>query len=275
MKIAYIILLILTVIVFSIYLYQNSKLKDRFQNTNEPLLPLINLPTNDIHFITDNNPEFISTPILNYKLSILASPDNNDRITKYISVFMHQTFQYNNTSYTPLGQYMHISNQPIDIKAITSNVMTDIFGKKCINYICSSIYYPSDYKLIWTSDLNQDGQIFSVWQPIMPLGCVAIGDVIVSGVNKPPSAYITCLPSSMLNYSGISNGIIWRGINDMGNSCYCWGAGNLDTFRTSNTYNENMLELGTVFNIDLQQLNNNTLTHTTPTNKQIVNGVLI
>jgi len=283
-KTPYIILLILTVLLLCVYLYINSNLYlnltngyERFDN----LLPgqvaiseeLINLPPDDVHFITDNNLELITTPILNYKLSVLA--EGNTRIMKYITVFMHQTFQYNNDDYTPVGQFLKVTDKPLDIEDINSNVMIEVQSKKCINYLCSSQYYPVDYKLVWTSDTNTDGAIFSVWKPITLSGFVSMSDVIVAGVNKPELEYITCLPLNILTFSGISNGILWQGKNDMGKGCFCWSASNFDTFRSSNIYSENMLELMDVYHITKERLDNFTLTHTTPTDKQIVNGILI
>lgn len=274
---AYIILLALTVLLLGIYLYQNRSGLERFDNilsgqvTNPP--PLFNLPSDDVHFITDNNPSLITTPILNYKLSVLGEGDA--RMVKYITVFMHQTFQYNNAAYSPVGQFLKVTDKPIELNDVNSTMMEEVRGKQCINYLCSSQYYPVDYKLIWTSDVNSDGAIFSVWKPITISGFVAMGDVIVAGVNKPAREYITCLPLNLLNFSGISNGILWHGKNDMGKECFCWSASNFDTFRSSNIYSGNMLELMDVYHITKERLDNTTLTHTTPTDKQIVNGILI
>ena len=265
-RIAYLVLLVLTVIVLSIYLYQN-----RYQNRRESFLtsdsanqilpPLVNLGAGDIHFIADNNPALIKTPVFNYPLNTISIADDSAHKV-YISVFMHSPFQYNTTTYTPLGQYIRVSTEPLDITDINSNLMIDIRSKGCINYLCSGTYYPSDYNLIWTSDsLADSGSIFSVWRPVAPPGMVALGDVIVSGTNKPARDYITCLPITMLSFAGISNGILWHGKNDIGLDGYCWGVGNFDTFLASNTYGATMPELSLVYNFDNQVIRNNLITN--------------
>jgi hypothetical protein len=274
-RVAYLVLLILTVFVLCIYLYQN-----RYQNGMESfsdkdtliLPPLINLAAGDIHLIADNNPALIKTPIFNYPLNSISIKDNS--INKvYISVFMHSSFQYNTTTYTPLGQYIRISSTPLDITDINSNLMVDIRSKGCLNYLCSGTYYPSNYNLIWTSDaLPDSGAIFSIWRPVAPPGMMALGDVIVSGTSKPARDYITCLPITMLSFAGLSNGILWHGKNDVGLDGYCWGAGNFDTFRASNTYGATMPELNLVYNFDSQVIHNNLITNSKSTQSTLANG---
>jgi len=250
----------LTVLVLSIYLYQNRS--ESFLTSDTQILPpLINLAAGDIHLIADNNPALIKTPIFNYPLNSISIKDNSI-IKVYISVFMHSAFQYNTTTYTPLGQYVRVSSAPLDITDINSNLMVDIRNKGCLNYLCSGTYYPSDYNLIWTSDaLPDSGAIFSVWRPIAPPGMMALGDIIVSGTTKPVRDFITCLPITMLSFAGISNGILWHGKNDIGLDGYCWGVGNFDTFRASNTYGATMQDLSLVYNFDKQVISNNLITN--------------
>jgi hypothetical protein len=259
-RVAYIVLLVLTVLLLSIYLYQNRN-ESFLTSETQMLPPLINLAEGDIHLIADNNPALIKTPVFNYPLKTISSADN--AINKvYVSVFMHAPFQYNTTTYTPLGQYVRVSSTPLDITDINSNLMVDIRSKGCLNYLCSGTYYPSDYNLIWTSDaLPDSGAIFSVWHPIAPPGMIAIGDVIVSGTSKPVREYITCVPITMLSFAGISNGILWHSKNDIGLDGYCWGAGNFDTFKASNTYGATMQELNLVYNFDKQVISNNLITN--------------
>ena len=102
-----------------------------------------------------------------------------------------------------------------------------------------------------------------------------MGDIIVSGINKPTREYITCLPSSMMTFSGISNGILWNSMNDMGKKCYCWAAGNFDTFHATNEYNSTMPELQNVYNIEPKILSDYTVSNSAPSSKQVVNGILI
>ena len=265
-RVAYIILLVLTVVVLSIYLYQNRRESFLINETEteidtQILPPLINLAEGDIHLIADNNPALIKTPIFNYPLNTISIADDTTRKV-YVSVFMHSPFQYNTTTYTPLGQYIRVSETPLDITDINSNLMVDIRSKGCLNYLCSGTYYPTDYNLIWTSDvLSDSGEIFSVWRPVAPPGMMALGDVIVSGTSKPAMDYITCLPITMLAFAGISNGILWHCKNDVGLDSYCWGAGNFDTFRASNTYGATMPELSLVYNFDTQVIRNNLITN--------------
>lgn len=263
---AYIVLLVLTVIVLIIYLYQNNREPfDEVQN----IPPLINLSASDIHLIADNNPSLIKTPVFNYPLDSISIKDNS--ISKvYISVFMHATFQYNNITYTPLGQYIRVSKEPLDINDINSDVMHDIRSKGCLNYLCAGRNFPIDYNLIWSSNVIPDsGAMFSVWRPIVPSGMVALGDVIVSGTSKPPNDYITCLPITMLTFAGISNGILWHGKNDVGLDGYCWGAGNFDTFKCSNTYDSTMPELSLVYNLDANVIRNNLVSNGSATSPSL------
>lgn len=310
-EIAYCILLLLTIIVIVIYLYNRSNkssivslksllgYKELFTNDNKSN-PIVNLPTGDIHFISDNNSALIDTPIYNYKLKIKktqepgsapsrmndkkldtfldVSKNNNTKISKtdingmpedttdikYISVFMHREQLVGNTLYKPLGQYILATDKPLLLnKDITIN---NILDKRCLSYLASSSLTPIDYQLVWTSDINQDNEMFSAWHPIPPPGCIALGDVIVKGTDKPSSNYIACFPVSMLELSGVSNGVIWQSINDMGKLCYCWGAGNTDTFRITNSYNKDMNELNSVYNLPLQFMKNNTLHNTSSKN---------
>jgi hypothetical protein len=264
-RVAYLVLLMLTVIVLGIYLYQN-RMESFITNASQILPPLINLASGDIHLIEDNNPSLIKTPIFNYPLNTISMKDNSTS-KMYISVFMHSPFQYNTTTYTPLGQYVRVSKEPLDISDINSKLMVDIRSKGCLNYLSSSSYYPIDYNLIWTSDaLLDNGAIFSVWRPIAPPGMMALGDIIVSGTSKPATEYISCLPITMLSFAGISNGILWHCKNDVGLDGYCWGAGNFDTFRASNTYGATMPELNLVYNFDAQVIRNNLITNSPITN---------
>ena len=137
-----------------------------------------------------------------------------------------------------------------------------VLDKKCLclNYLTSSPITPAGYNLIWTSDLNADGQIFSVWHPIPPAGCIALGDVIVMGTEQPSNDLVACFPITMLDKTALSNGMIWKSINDMGKQCYCWGAGNIDTFRATNIYSPDMSDLQSVYNLPMNLLQNNILT---------------
>lgn len=276
-RVAYLVLLLLTVLVLSIYLYQNRResfLTSDSDSVSAPqiLPPLVNLGDGDIHLIADNNPVLIKTPVFNYPLNTLSIADDTTKKV-YVSVFMHAPFQYNTTTYTPLGQYIRVSETPLDISDINSNLMVDIRSKGCLNYLCSGTYYPTDYNLIWSSDVLLDsGALFSVWRPIAPPGMVALGDVIVSGTSKPAREYITCLPITMLSFTGISNGILWHGKNDVGLDGYCWGVGNFDTFRASNTYGSTMTELGLVYNFDTQVIRNNLITNIISTNSKLESG---
>jgi len=264
---AYITLLILTVLVLIIYLYQNRN--EPFQSTDsENLPPLINLAEGDVHLIQDNNPALIKTPVFNYPLNTISIKDDSTSKV-YISVFMHAPFQYNTTTYSPLGQYIRVSKDPLDISDINSTLMRDIQTKGCLNYLSSSTYYPVEYNLIWTSDsLSDSGEIFSVWRPVPPPGMMALGDVIVSGTSAPAREYITCLPITMLNFAGVSNGILWHGKNDIGLEGFCWGAGNFDTFRASNTYGATMPELNLVYNFNAKTIHSNLITDGSSNSKQ-------
>lgn len=285
----YLILLILTLVVLGIYLYQNRH--DNFEIMNPSLstpstttpniayppnnMPLINLPEGDTHLITDNNPALVTTSIFNYKLQVMKK-DSDALMDVYISVFMHLPFEYNNRKYLPLGQYMKVSYKPLDISDINSNTMKDILSKKCINFLCAEAYQPIDYKLIWTSDTNAEGQIFSAWRPMVQTGVVALGDVIIAGTSKPPRNYIACIPTVMVEPINISNGILWQTKNDLKTQCFCWGAGNFDTFKVTNQYSGNMPELSEVYNVDSKILEAHTLDSNSyaPENK-MANGVMI
>jgi len=174
----------------------------------------------------------------------------------YITVFKHKGIGINNSNkYSPLGQYIHISNEPLDPKTAISTVIS----KKVLSTLTSSNVNPIRYNLIWSSDMNEDGQIFTAWHPVGPTGYVALGDVIVMGVESPPVDYIRCLPMSKLEPINISSGILWESTNNLGKTCVCWGASNLELFRVTNEYNINMPELKFVFNLPRQYLKQNTI----------------
>uniref|UniRef100_A0A6C0EY65 Uncharacterized protein n=1 Tax=viral metagenome TaxID=1070528 RepID=A0A6C0EY65_9ZZZZ len=261
-----------------------------------PLNNIALLPASDIHFILDNTASLIETPVLNYKLTInnsntsnssmsnsnssmstmgnmgnmanmanMANMGNNDTIDNfentisngsrqvYLSVFQHKAFTDN---YKGLCQYVKISDTPLDETTAIADVASNI---KAVSILTSSSINPVRYNLIWTSDINQDGQIFSVWHPVPPAGAACLGDVIVSGTDTPDLDYIKCIPITMLTPANISNGIIWSATNDMGRQCFCWGAGNINQFRCSNIYNQSIPELNTVYNLPSEYLKQNTL----------------
>jgi len=302
-RIAYCVLIALSILLVLIYIFHNRKefFTDAItiQSSNSAKNPIVNLPANDIHFITDNNPNLINTVILNYKLMVnldsvnastptpaitnsstpsrtseinntsskksmdsqqtninLASPDN--KTLKYLSVFQHKPFN----TYKGLGQYVILTEQPFEN---AEGAVQSVLDKKslCLNYLTSCPITPSGYDLIWTSDLNADGQIFSVWHPIPPAGCIALGDVIVMGTEQPSNDLVACFPITMLDKTALSNGIIWKSINDMGKNCYCWGVGNIDTFRVTNIYSPDMNELQSVYNLPTNLLKNNILSPST------------
>lgn len=72
----------------------------------------------------------------------------------------------------------------------------------------------------------------------------------------------------MLNFSGVSNGILWHGKNDIGLDGFCWGAGNFDTFRASNTYGATMPELNLVYNFNAQAIISNLIANGSSNSKQ-------
>ena len=183
------------------------------------------------------------------KINLLL-PENKQ--LKYLTVFHHKPFEL----YKGIGQTVIITDEPfIDMTSAIASVK----NRKCLNYLTSSPIMPVGYNLIWSSDLNDDNKIFSVWSPITPNGYVSLGDVIVMGIEQPPLDLCACYPVSLVDKTALSNGIIWSAINDMGKTCYCWGAGTISTFRASNQYNNNMLELQNVYNLSSSSLTLNLL----------------
>jgi hypothetical protein len=271
------ILVALIILLIIIYIIHNRQ--ELFTITAQTLNnPIVNLPANDIHFISDNNPDLIDIPVFNYKLKLnnnnnsnnvnVPIPSNinshsnitetfrntliNNQTEKYLSIFQHKSFNI----YKGLGQYAVITTIPFNdaISAIQS-----VIDKKCLNYLTSSPLNPVGYNLIWTSDLNIDNKIFSVWSAIPPAGCVALGDIIIMGTEQPSLDLVACFPITMLDKTALSNGIIWKASNDMGKMCYCWGAGNIDLFKCSNNYSADIPELQSVYNLSTTVLNNNTV----------------
>lgn len=246
--------------------------------------PIVNLPGNDIHFINDDNPQLIDTPVFNYKLKIKeknkqTNKQNNNNISeqfatinenqinyneniieKYLTVFQHKPYN----GYKGIGQYAIITETPFED---ISTAIVSVLDKKCLTYLTSSPINPVGYNLVWTSDLNNDNQIFSVWSPIPPSGCIALGDIIIMGTEQPLLDTVACFPITMLDKTALSNGIIWKSDNDMGKSCYCWGAGNIGLFKCSNNYSPDMPELQTVYNLSNTVLINNTLGNNQSNNK--------
>ena len=214
-------------------------------------------------------PDMIFPPYMPLPGDMLPIPSNLDQNNNnmiqnidnpmepvYITVFKHKGIGVNNSNkYSPLGQYIHISNEPLDPKTAISTVIS----KKVLSTLTSSNVNPIRYNLIWSSDMNEDGQIFTAWHPVGPTGYVALGDVIVMGVESPPFDYIRCLPISTLEPINVSSGILWQSRNHLGTNCICWGASNLELFRVTNEYNISMPELKFVFNLPQKYLNQNTI----------------
>lgn len=265
MYLDYLLLLLIFIILVIICIYhtKNSSslsILERFNINN----PLVNLPASDIHFIIDDNTDLIDAPIFNYKLTILDTqnylpqPSNTNtitNITKYITILQHKPYNI----YKGLGQFVCITDKPYDNIKTAIITILDTHQPKCITNLTSCSIQPTGYNLIWTSDINTDGQIFSIWNPIAPAGCMSLGDIIVLGTEQPSLDLVACFPITMLEQRALSNGIIWYASNDMGKLCYCWGAGNINCFRASNIYTSDMAELLTVYNLPLSLLKQNTL----------------
>lgn len=237
------IMIIILIIILIIIVWYNRNLEKKYikkEGYVDVKDDLISLPANDIHFINDANTDELEINIMNYRIK-----------DKYMSVFKHK----NVDNYNSLGQYCIVTEDKINNKIMEEKMI----NKRVLNILTSSNIYPIDFNLIWTSDVNKDGDIFSVWSPVPPKGFTTLGDIIVLGIDKPKLNIISCLPITMLEKISISNGLIWNDINDMGKKCYCWNASNIDTFKSSNSYNENMNELYNVYNLPLHLLQTNTL----------------
>ena len=180
----------------------------------------------------------------------LLLPEKNQ--LKYLSVFQHKPFD----KYKGIGQTVILTDEPF---TNMSSAIDSVRDRKCLNYLTSSPVMPQGFTLVWTSDLNADNNIFSVWTPNAPSGYVCLGDIIVMGVESPPLDICACYPLSLVEKSALSNGILWSAINDMGKLCYCWGVGTLATFKTSNQYNGNIPELQNVYNLSSSSLKRNLL----------------
>ncbi len=343
---AYYILIILILIILVIYivnkkteLFKNvditlpsAQQTNENENENENNNKLSNLtsilPSDDIHFISDNNIKSIDVPVFNYKLmcnlgnsnitpipsnkvsnekfinntaSSSQSPSSNNKnkqdnttthtqdnkkenvkhlddiklvlpdnkTLKYLSVFQHKPKPFAN--YKGIGQTMILTDTPFDT---INSAIESVIKRKCLNYLTSSSLKPLGYNLIWTSDLNVDNEIFSIWTPINPSGCASLGDVIVMGTEQPSVDMMACYPITLLEKKELSNGIIWKAINDMGRQCYCWGAGNIDTFRATNIYSNNMNELNNLYNLSTTSLNDNTFRKTLNNTNSSASSVL-
>jgi hypothetical protein len=215
----------------------DSNIEKQNQNINKSLI-------SDINFIMDDSLSLIQSPILNHKLS-------ND---KYLSIFHHRNLA---DKYNALGQYIHISDTPII--DFNTTITTLLKTKKSLRILTSSTILPISYRLIWSSDINEDGNIITVWHPNAPVGTIAMGDIVIMGTNPPELSYTRCLPINILQQTKLSNGILWNATNDMNKKCYCWGATNIDLFRASNEYNDEIPELNTVYNLPDTYLNLNTI----------------
>lgn len=279
-SILYIILLILFIILCFIYI-KHINYSEKFIESSDPNInqnPLLTLDTTDIHFIKDDTIDLIESIIFNYKLKTISkdltsnSLDNNlekKQKISYISVFSHKSATINNTVYRPLGQYVIITDSPI---TNVHEAIQSIINKKILCHMTSSNITTKQYSLIWTSDYNEDREIFSIWRPICPVGATSIGDIIVSGLDTP-TIETPCIPFTMLNKMPLSSGIIWHSINDAGVDCYCWGASNMESFRASKNYGKDIStfpDLDNVYNIPLQFLTNNTIV-----TEKVKNGITI
>jgi hypothetical protein len=217
----------------------------------------------DINFIQDDNTQFIKPVIINYKLKTS---------NKYLTVLYHTPAIINTTQYLPMGQYAFTTDNPISIDSDNIDLtgiinMMKLKDKKILTYLTSSAIITNQYNLVWSSDYNEDGKIFSIWRPIIPSGTCCLGDIIVSGIDTP-TITTPCFPITMLQPFPVSSGIIWNEINDAGLQCYCWYSSNMETFQCSNKYGKDMPELNNVYNLPLQYLNNNTISPTSIMDKQ-------
>jgi hypothetical protein len=161
-------------------------------------------------YLTNISEEHIEFILLNVKLGI----------KKYLTVIHHQPFNYQNKQYLPIGQFSIITNEEIPQK---SNFFTNAIRENESAHLCSSINsVPSDYQEIWNSNMMYEptSTPFSIWRPIPKPGFISLSDVIVRGMQKPNTNFITCVPIEHTVQLNNSNSLIW---SDNGIECISIG----------------------------------------------------
>ena len=118
---------------------------------------------------------------------------------RYISFWQREV----EGEYFPLGQVAITTNESATIANLDSKI-------KGLSYLVKGGSFPIDYEKIWDNKNNAEKQPLSLWKPIPPKGHIALGDIVVSGFDKPPTSIIKCLPLSALNQSKQINQSLWK-----------------------------------------------------------------
>lgn len=91
-----------------------------------------------------------------------------------------------------LGQFAIVNKNKLE--GLTDEIINNA---PILNFLVKGGKFPIAYVKIWSSDMmesNKDIPDFSIWQPVPPDGYVAISDVVVPSLSKPPLYKIVCLP---------------------------------------------------------------------------------
>ena len=69
---------------------------------------------------------------------------------------------------------------------------------------------PTDYEKIWDNRSTNSSTPLSIWKAIPPADHFAMGDITVSGYEKPSVDLIRCLPKQILQPSKLIGTALWK-----------------------------------------------------------------
>ncbi len=182
-----ILLVIILIIVLVIHYYINTKSdKEGFANP-EPTIP--SKYFNNIFFINDFPKQNLN------KVYETVMGDG-----RYISFWERNPMN----EYFPIGQSCITTDEPATIADLTKN---NVEG---LTLLVKGGSFPIDYEKIWDNKTNAEKGAFSIWKPIPPKNYIALGDIVVSGFDKPPVSLIKCLPIAILEQTKDIKQALWK-----------------------------------------------------------------
>jgi hypothetical protein len=175
---------------------------------------------------------------------------------RYISFWQRIT----EGDYFPLGQVAVTTDEPATIADLNSNM-------KGLSYLVKGGSFPIDYEKIWDNQNNAEKKPLSFWKPIPPKDHIALGDIAVSGFDKPLTSIIKCLPISALYKSKQINKSVWKyplprektksgeEISPPG-SFSVWDIGEYNFFYVKDSYQRPDNRIDNIYKIDNSMLEN-------------------
>ena len=147
--------------------------------------------------------------VISYRKTFVS---RKTQIPKEISLYHPKQYTENGIKYYPLGSVWRgrlDNKKPVTGQKLPgSQVSTNQGPIKDTILISGDVKQPLGYSKMWNSKAGcencQNGKDATIWQPIPPKGYVCLGDVVMSGTEKPNANYVRCVPEDCVEEVSIA-----------------------------------------------------------------------